>query len=405
MVIVATTLLATLVAASLFTPPSADATETDRQIASAVGRLVGVPSLGSSVGVHVRNVTTGTSAAAVRMDQGFIPASTMKIVTAYTALRRLGADHRFTTTVYLAEGDHLILEGGGDPVLTSGDLRLLATRTAKSLRKLGVESPVVVDFDDDIFAKPRNAPGWESGDMPTYVSAVRGLGLLGSYATDTARVATVAFVSHLNSRGVSAVLGSRADVGSADQRLARFRGNDVAEAINVMMPPSENNVAEVLFRQVALATGEASNWIGARRAVRKVLRRDGFTIRSSSFVDGSGLSYRNLLTPTLLTDILMRIHTDSRYTVARDSLPVAGVNGTMIRRFAAPPAACARGAIAAKTGSLPMTVSTLAGLTKARDGTTKAFAIMVNNRPSAYAWSQTSAAIDTIAAAVHGCVR
>ncbi len=398
-------MLGGVVIASCLWAPGAAANPVDRAIDTAVNRLVTDPALGAGVGVHVRSEATGKTVSDVKAGQGFIPASTMKIVTAYTALRTLGADHRFTTTVYLTEGNRLVLNGGGDPVLTSGDLRRLATRTTKGLRKLGSTGPVVVDFDDDIFAKPRNAPGWEAGDMPTYVSAVRGLGLLGSYTTDSARVATEVFVAHLNDRGVKAVLGSRTDVGSGDRRLARFRDNDVAEAITVMMPPSENNVAEVLFRQVAVAGGEASNWIGARRAARKVLRRDGFVIRGSSFIDGSGLSYRNRLTPTLLTDILMRFHSDTRFAVARDSLPVAGVNGTMSRRFAAPPAVCARGAIAAKTGSLPMTVSTLAGVTKNQDGTTRAFAIMVNNRPSAYPWSQTSAAIDTLAAAVYGCVR
>ena len=397
--------LAALVTASSLGAPVAAANQVDRSIDTAVSRLVTDPSLGARVGVHVRSEASGETVSDVMAGEGFIPASTMKVVTAYTALRRLGADYRFTTTVHLTQGGRLILKGGGDPVLTSRDLRLLATRTAKALRKRGAVSSVVVDFDDGIFAKPRNAPGWESGDMPTYVSAVRGLGMLGSYAIDTARVATAAFVSHLNSRGIRAVLGSRTDVGGADRRLARFRGNDVAEAIEVMMPSSENNVAEVLFRQVAVASGEASNWVGSRRAARKVLRRDGFRIRGSSFIDGSGLSYRNRLTPSLLTDVLIRIHTDARYIVARDSLPVAGVNGTMTRRFAVPPASCARGSIAAKRGSLPVTVSTMAGLTKAVDRTTKAFAIMVNGRPPSYAWSQTSAAIDTIAAAVNGCVR
>ncbi len=390
---------------SIMGVPAQATTGTDRSIAASVNRLVGDPALGSNTGVHVRDVAGGFDVADVDSATGFIPASTMKIITAYAALRRLGPDHRFTTSVYRSDQGRLVLHGGGDPVLTSNDLRLLATRTARALRRNEVTSSVVVDLDDDIFPVPRNAPGWEPGDMPTYVSAVRGLGVIGTYSTNTSLSATRVFVSHLKNRGVRATVGRRADVKSSGQRLARFRGNDVAEAVATMMPPSENNIAEVLFRHVAVSMGKPANWIGSRRSARTVLRRDGFDIRGSSFVDGSGLSYRNRLTPQLLTDVLSRIQTQPRFAPARSSLPVAGVNGTMIRRFAAPPASCARGEIAAKTGSLPMTVTTLAGLTKAADGTTKAFAVMVNNRPSQVPWAATSAAIDTIAAAVHGCVR
>ncbi|TGN62423.1 peptidase S13 [Paracoccus liaowanqingii] len=55
------------------------------------------------------------------------PASTMKAITALYALDRLGPDRRFATQVILA-GDMLILAGGGDPVLTTDDLAVLADR-------------------------------------------------------------------------------------------------------------------------------------------------------------------------------------------------------------------------------------------------------------------------------------
>ena len=72
------------------------------------------------------------------------------------------------------------------------------------------------------------------------------------------------------------------------------------------------------------------------------------------------------------------------------------------RRFAAPPASCARGEVAAKTGSLTG-VSTLAGVTKGKDGRWRSFAIMVNQRPGGYPASATSLAIDSLAAVVQGC--
>ena len=385
--------------------PARAETQADSRIATAVARLAQDPALGRNLGVHVRDVTSDRSVTGIRADRGFIPASTMKVVTAFTSLASLGADHRFVTTVWMPAPGRLVLEGGGDPVLTRSDLSRLAKKTKRKLKKKDLPLRVVVDYDDDIFAPPTNAPGWEAGDMPAYISAVRGLTILGSYSADTSRVAADAFVAALRARKVQASVGSRADAESGATRLARFRGNDVGEAIAVMMPPSENNVAEILFRHVALDAGRQAGWEGASRAAVEVLDDEGIDVGGSTIVDGSGLSYSNRLTPELLTDVLSKIDVDERFAAARDSMPIAGVNGTLVRRFAAWPASCARGEVSAKTGSLPMTVSTLAGFTTGADGRRKAFAVLVNDRPYSAAWSATSLAIDSIAAAVHGCVR
>ena len=397
--------VASVLALGLVTVSPALANETtDARIAATVGQRVADPALGDTVGVHVMDVASGTRVFDRQASRGFIPASTIKVVTAYTSARQLGPDHRFSTTVHLDTSSRVILEGGGDPILTRQDLSSLAKKVKRKLRARGLEGTLIVDFDDDLFGTPVNAPGWEAGDMPAYISAVRGLTLLGSYSTDTGRITAEAFVAALRERRIDARLGARVDVANEGGRLARFRGNTVADAISAMMPPSENNIAEILFRHVALDTGRPTTWIGAMRATRAVLRGDGFDTTGSRFVDGSGLSYDNRVTPSLLTGILARINQDAALAGVRESLPTAGVNGTLARRFAYAPASCARGAVAAKTGSLPMTVSTLAGLTTGTDGRTRAFAIMVNERPASAAWSATSLAIDTIAAAVHGCV-
>lgn len=404
-VVLASALAAPLVTSTSAASAVAGASERSSTLERTVDRLLRNEALGSNVGVHVRSTKSGRTLVDRSGTRGYIPASTMKVITAYSAIRMLGPDHRFITTVYRTRQGRWVLQGGGDPVLTSSDLRLLAARVARAATRLGVSSTITVDFDDGLFGTPTSATGWEAGDMPRYVSAVRGLGLLGSYSTDTAVVATQTFVEHLSAAGISARIGSRTKVAPSAQEVARFRGNTVGKAVLVMMPPSDNNVAEVLFRHVAIAMEQPATWIGARRATRAVLRRDGLPIAGSSFVDGSGLSYRNRLTPVLLTDVLARLVEDPRFVAIRNSLPVAGVNGTMARRFSTALSMCARGSVAAKTGSLPMTVTTLAGFANATDGTVRVFAVMVNDRPNRSSWVATNAAIDAVAASVQGCVR
>ncbi|MEK9737941.1 MAG: D-alanyl-D-alanine carboxypeptidase, partial [Candidatus Nanopelagicales bacterium] len=100
-------------------------------------------------------------------DEKQIPASTMKVVTAATSLTALGVQTRFPTSV--VQGDsasEIILVGGGDPLLSRGDINKLAGKTAKVLRKRGTTS-VSLAVDDYLFPSPSDAPGWEPGDSPT----------------------------------------------------------------------------------------------------------------------------------------------------------------------------------------------------------------------------------------------
>lgn len=70
-------------------------------------------------------------------DRSFIPASVAKIATIAAAMKILGADHRFTTTLD-ASGNvsagvlagSLTLRGGGDPSLTGDDLQAMARQLA-----------------------------------------------------------------------------------------------------------------------------------------------------------------------------------------------------------------------------------------------------------------------------------
>lgn len=390
-----------LIGAPAHARPVAATSAADERIARQLLNRVDAPALGGNVAVHVRDTGQGRTVFAERSTRPMLPASTMKVITAATSVQLLGAAHRFTTQAVLLDDGSLALVGGGDPLLTQEDLGLLATRTAKGLRKAGV-ARVRVHLDDYLFPAPRNAVGWVGDDMPVYASAVRPLGLLGSYSRDTAVIAQSVFVSALRSRGINASAAGRRDAPESARVVARFRGNDLGDAVELMLRVSENNIAEVLFRHVALASGRPASWAGAAAATRDVLAEWGISTDRHVFADGSGLSQADRVTARTLTALLDIALADPRLDVVLDGLPVAGQTGTLTYRFAAPPASCARGAVQAKTGSLTG-VSTLAGITRGRDGRWKSFAVMVNDRPSAFPTSATSLAIDTIAATVHGC--
>ncbi len=393
-------LAAALVSGALAGPTAAS--PADDRIERGIASGMRAPALGSDATVHVRDVATDGAVANDGGDERQVPASTMKVVTAATALITFGERHRFATRVVeSSSAGRVVLVGGGDPMLTRDDVADLAARTARKLRQAGVTS-VVVDVDDYLFPQPTDAEGWAPGDRPTYAAAVRPLGFVGEYSNDTVLTAWSAFVQGVRAKGVDARSGSRVVAAPGSPRIAVIRPHTLREAVDLMLRVSENNVAEVLFRQVALARGYPATWSSSSAAAQEALRELSLSTWRLRLVDGSGLSGRNRLTATSLTELLDVAMSDPRLDALIDGLPVAGRTGTLVNRFAAPPASCARGEVAAKTGSLTG-VSTLAGVTQGRDGRWRSFAILVNERPAAYPTSATSLAIDSVAAVVQGC--
>ena len=374
----------------------------DRSMARDLRLRVQASALGSDVTVHVADALTGASIFGRDPDERQLPASTMKVVTAVTSLATLGKDFRFETKVVQGRApQRLILVGGGDPMLTRADLQRLAARTAKALKRAGTQGPFQVSVDDYLFPKPTEADGWAPGDSPSYAAAVRALGLLGEYSSDTTTTAVSAFLEALGAKGVSATFDGRALAQPDARVVASIDDNTLASAIELMLRVSENNVAENLFRHVAIARGYPATWSSSSSAALEALGELGVDTSPLRLKDGSGLSQKDRLTARTLTDILDLVVDGAHADLAPilDWLPIAGETGTLTYRFASPPASCARDEVFAKTGSLTG-VNTLAGLTKGADGRWKSFAVMVNHAP--YGGS-SSPAIDAIAATVHGC--
>ena len=110
--------------------------------------------------------------------------------------------------------------------------------------------------------------------------------------------------------------------------------------------------------------------------------------------DGSGLSGSDLLTPRGLVALLAAMDRHPHAAAFRDSLPIAGVDGTLEKRMKGTPA---EGRVTAKTGTLHL-AHALAGYVTTVRGDRLAFAIVVNNHEGKS--REAVAAIDAIAAAL-----
>ena len=96
----------------------------------------------------------------------------------------------------------------------------------------------------------------------------------------------------------------------------------------------ENNVAEMLFRNVAVEKGYVPNWTNSSRAASEVLGSLGIPLSSVSLASGSGVSRNDRLTPLALTTILQRVADSSTYPELApvywgQGMPLAGISGTL----------------------------------------------------------------------------
>ncbi|MBC7912048.1 MAG: D-alanyl-D-alanine carboxypeptidase, partial [Pyrinomonadaceae bacterium] len=110
--------------------------------------------------------------------------------------------------------------------------------------------------------------------------------------------------------------------------------------------------------------------------IRKWLDNSGVPTRNLSLHDGSGLSRLNLVTPEATARLLAAMTKSPAAGVFRDSLPVAGRDGTLRSRLRA-----ASERIVAKTGTLTYT-SSLSGYAITGEGELLAFSIFCNNEAS-----------------------
>jgi D-alanyl-D-alanine carboxypeptidase/D-alanyl-D-alanine-endopeptidase (penicillin-binding protein 4) len=129
-------------------------------------------------------------------------------------------------------------------------------------------------------------------------------------------------------------------------------------------------------------------------AVRDFLSKVGIAPDAIVQHDGSGLSRHDLITPDAVVKLYTYMAKESRYAqVWRDSLSIAGVDGTLRNRFKGTAAA---GNIRGKTGTIDQ-VSALSGYMSTAAGEPVVLSIIVNDVPDV---RQRKSLIDDITVAV-----
>ena len=368
---------------------------------AAVAQALTDPALGGHLAVSVLDADSGDVLHEQAADVPLLPASTAKIATAAAALTALPPDLRLRTRV-LAGGapGEVVLVGGGDPTLAGPRTKVrypqparLADLAAQVRAGLGATAVTRVVVDDSLYSGERLAPGWkpayvtEGAVAPVTALMVDGGRVRSGRAprsTEPALAAGEAFAGLLQPGARVAVVRGRAPQGAA--QLGEVTSAPVPQLVERMLIASDNDLAEALARQVALARGRPASFGGASQALGDVLggllEPIGVDRDAVRLVDGSGLSRSDRLEPAALTRLLARAASgdEPRLAPLLAGLPVAGFDGTLGPRYRTGPAVPAAGVVRAKTGTLNG-VSALAGVLRTADGRLLVFDVTADRVP------------------------
>ena len=440
-------------------PPPTQPSKSIQQLQTEIEAILSDPLLASSnIGIKVVSLGTGEVLYEKNSKKLYHPASTMKLITAATALIKLGPNYRFHTTLYMGYLEdnqisrNIYLKGRGDPMFDSDDLEGMVERLVEMDTK---DLPGDIVVDETYFDVIRRGKGWMWDDGPIggyypHLSAltINRNGVVvhispGSKIDDPVRVhldpptqymkivneattvghsektrltvkrkegSTEANVLIIN--GVMAIgqaeMNRRVDVldpalycGTLLREMLAKRGvtlqgrvrygevpEGTAEIITHVSPPlsrilwemnkpSDNLIAELLLKTIGAelggTPGTAEKGLGA---ISNFLGEIGMDWEHYTLADGSGVSRYNLVTASLLTDLL--VYMFRNFAVMPEylaALPVGGVDGTLRRRMRGMKA---EGVLRAKTGTL-RGLTALAGYTITADGETVAFSIIMSN--------------------------
>jgi D-alanyl-D-alanine carboxypeptidase/D-alanyl-D-alanine-endopeptidase (penicillin-binding protein 4) len=299
------------------------------------------------------------------------PASTMKLLTAVTALDLLGSGYAYRTYLYykgtIAQGvltGDLWLVGGMDPLFDETDMQIFA----ETLHRVGVDTIRGRIMQDTSFKEEQLlGEGWCWDDDNPQLTP-----LLVSRKDEFASQ----FKDELEKCGVfvDAPVSSGRLPKDKDILLVCSRSHPLNEVLVPMMKESDNLYAESMFYQIAATVGKRpATAAHARQQIKQLLSKAGVSGVQYRIADGSGLSLYNYVTPELMVRLLRYAYLKRDVMSALyPALPVAGVDGTLKKRMTD---GFAHENVHAKTGTVSG-ISSLAGYCRAANRHLLAFCII-----------------------------
>ncbi len=358
------------------------------------------------LGVLIVNPRTSDTLYSLNAGKLFMPASNQKILTGAVALTHLGPEYRYRTTIAkrgslvngVVNGDLLVI-GNGDPTISDrarGKAMTALLDVADSLAARGVRRVTgKLMSGGNVFTDGIYGYGWEADDFTSSSGApvdelFYNEGLVDSTITIGGRDTVVSVVTRNPSRSYLAALDtalSRRGIvvsgGISDSvaapvaidTLYSFQSSTLRDILRHFEKPSQNQIGELLLktmglRQTGVGVADSGAAVVSRQLLNWGAEPTGFKV-----YDGSGLSRHNLVSPETLVRVLVAMRRDTAFSAFYNSLPIAGIDGTLRSRMKGSPA---ENNMHAKTGTLEF-VRSLSGYITSADGEQLVFSLLSNH--------------------------
>ena len=361
---------------------------------------------GATVALEIYDLKGDSIIYAHNANRRLPPASTLKLITTFAALKYFPRDTRFHT-YFFKEGDNLIVFGGGDPTLDNYDLKEIS----KILKGKGIRYIDTLFYDDGFYTRDRYPYGWLWDDIEmTYAPPISPLvlneGIIALHYKDTVKGNFhYMFIKTIDTTDTRyEILGDTILVYGDFQRRrwfafpqrnpeelflwslknalyrdsikVRFVGGykklpedayliyshpspPVDSILRYMNKVSSNFTAEVILRNMGTHAYGKGSWVNGLKVIKQILSMEGVDT-NFLIVDGSGLSRYNMVSPHVFIQVFRAAYRDPEFFERfLSTLPSPG-EGTLKRRFPT-----YREHLRAKTGTLRGVVS-LAGILDGR---------------------------------------
>jgi serine-type D-Ala-D-Ala carboxypeptidase/endopeptidase (penicillin-binding protein 4) len=308
-------------------------------------------------------------------DKLMVPASNRKLFAAATAVDCFGFDHHFTTELW-RDGDDLVLRGGGDPSFggryyaSPGDA--FAPMLA-AVRARGITHVHDVVADVSLFDRTTIPPSWKVGNLPwSYSAPVDAIAyhentIEENAIGDPALHAARALRDLLVFDGVT--VDGEVRIGTASgERIAAVDSPPISQLLTTALKNSQNLYAEMLFKNAG-----GGSYPSAIDTERRFVSTIGIDPNDLRFVDGSGLSPDDLVTPTAMVKLLRWMNAPPRRGAWWLLLATPNQEGTLHHRLVE-----LETRVRGKTGTLEG-VSALSGIIAMPRGGYRYFSIIVDH--------------------------
>jgi D-alanyl-D-alanine carboxypeptidase/D-alanyl-D-alanine-endopeptidase (penicillin-binding protein 4) len=175
---------------------------------------------------------------------------------------------------------------------------------------------------------------------------------------------------------IAAEVAGTNGAGAATRTLVSSSSPPLSEIAVPLMKASDNLYADTLLKTIGAARGGLGTVAAGSKVVHDVLTAWKIPEDSYVYVDGSGLSRYNYVTPSTVTAVLEHMYRDPKHRDAfTATLPIAGKDGTIASRMKR---TRAEGNALGKTGSIS-NVRSLSGYVRSRDGEMLVYSIIAND--------------------------